>query len=339
MPDKIERVLVVEDEDDVRSGICEIIKNLFNVNEARNGKEAVKAAEGLFPYMTLGIVLLDIKLPDMSGLEVLKIILEENPLVTVIMVTAMKDTKFAVEAMSNGASDYITKPFTSETLISKLKFAKEKGYLIQQFFNVYHKLDRWRADVDSRLLEAKRSQEYSDVLRNGKAGTYEEIEKRINEKLDKDVKIDTKPPKILVVDDEDDMRSAITEIIAEKYDVESAASAKAALELVKSKSFDMALLDIRLPDMNGLDLLREIKKLDEKVYVIMVTALKDIDLTVDAIRSGASDYMTKPFTAPDLLLAVQNHLELKGKKERLAAYLEEIDKELFAKPKKPEDEQ
>ncbi|MEK7377177.1 MAG: response regulator, partial [Candidatus Margulisiibacteriota bacterium] len=259
MTNKIGRVLVVEDEADVRSGICEILKGLYSVHEAASGEEAVKAAEGLFPYLTLGIVLLDIKLPDMSGLEVLKKILEENPLLTVIMVTAMKDTKFAVEAMSEGASDYITKPFTSEVLLSKLKFAEEKGYLGQQFDLIYHKLDRWRADVDSRLLEAKHSKDHSDVIRNGKAGTYEEIEKQIKEKLNKEIKIEVKIPKILVVDDEDDMRSAITEIVKEKYEVESASSAGAAIALVKNKSFDLALLDIRLPDMSGLDLLKEIK--------------------------------------------------------------------------------
>ncbi len=332
MTDKIKTVLVVEDEDDVRSGICGILNGLYSVKEARTGKEALEAAESLFPFVTLGIVLLDIKLPDMSGLEVLKKLLEENRLLTVIMVTAMKDSSYAVQALSEGASDYLTKPFTSEELLSKLKFAEEKGYLFQQFDHIYHKLDRWRADVDSRLLEARRSRDYSDIIRDGKAGTYEEIEKQIKEKLNKEIKIEAATPRVLVVDDEDDMRSAITEIVKEKYEVESTPNAKGALDLIRSKSFDLALLDIRLPDMSGLDLLKEVKKLKPKTYIIMVTALKDISLTVDAIKSGACDYVTKPFTSADLLKTIGTHLELKGKKERLAAYLKEIDEELYSKP-------
>lgn len=102
--------------------------------------------------------------------------------------------------------------------------------------------------------------------------------------------------KILIVDDEPQICSALEEILSSAgYRVTSAYQGNAALELFSQSDFDLVLLDINLPDINGLELLHQIRRLDSNVGIIMASALNDIPTVVQAIREGADNYLTKPF--------------------------------------------
>ena len=107
--------------------------------------------------------------------------------------------------------------------------------------------------------------------------------------------------KILVVDDEDQIRKLLKRFLeAKDYDVITASSGKEALEKIKEKP-TIVLLDVMMPDMNGLKVLEKIKERSPSIEIIMVTGLAEQDIAVASLKKGAFDYITKPI---DL-----NHLE------------------------------
>ena len=102
--------------------------------------------------------------------------------------------------------------------------------------------------------------------------------------------------RILVVDDEAPVREVLTEYFAtEGYSVEQATSGVEALSAVRGRRADLVLLDVRMPGLDGVQVLRRIRELDESVPIIMVTANEDIGLARETLKIGAFDYVAKPF--------------------------------------------
>jgi DNA-binding NtrC family response regulator len=117
------------------------------------------------------------------------------------------------------------------------------------------------------------------------------------------------PGRILVVDDESLVRWSLAERLkAEGHQVAEAGTVAEALEHA-SRGLDLALLDIRLPDGSGLDVLRQLRDLDPDTIVLMLTIQKDVDSIVGAMKGGAFDYVAKPFDLEDVALRVERALE------------------------------
>jgi len=103
-------------------------------------------------------------------------------------------------------------------------------------------------------------------------------------------------PFILVVDDEEIMREVITTLLEEEgYRVTSAATGEEGIEKVKEDACDLVLLDLMLPSMSGLEALEEIILIDPEIVVVMISAYASIETAVDATKSGAFAFITKPF--------------------------------------------
>jgi CheY-like chemotaxis protein len=110
--------------------------------------------------------------------------------------------------------------------------------------------------------------------------------------------------KVLVVDDEAVVVNSIRRSLARKaFKVEEAFSAKEAMSRVASGNYDVVLLDMRLPDADGLELVSDIRKARPRLRIVIITGYASIDTAVEAIKRGAHDYMAKPFT-PEELYAV-----------------------------------
>ena len=108
-------------------------------------------------------------------------------------------------------------------------------------------------------------------------------------------------PRILVVDDEQVVRESLCEWFAEDgFPVESAASAREALQKVQEAAWDIFLIDIRMPGMDGLELQRKIREIAPDAVVIIITAYGTVDTAVRALKEGAYDYVTKPIDPDDL---------------------------------------
>src|SRR5260370_12355375 len=115
---------------------------------------------------------------------------------------------------------------------------------------------------------------------------------------------------ILVVDDESEIREGLELLLTtEGYSTSSAETGEAGLALLEEKPFDLLLLDVSLPDRNGLDLLRETRRRDPHFGVVLITAFGSIDMARAAFKSGALDYITKPWSNDELLIQVAHAVE------------------------------
>ncbi|RYM34138.1 response regulator transcription factor [Brumimicrobium glaciale] len=123
--------------------------------------------------------------------------------------------------------------------------------------------------------------------------------------------------KILIIEDEGDLRETIKEsLLKEKYIVETAADFTSAFEKISIYDYDCILLDIMLPNGNGLDLLEELKKNGKSENVIIISAKNSLDDKVKGLALGADDYLTKPFHLAELnarINAVLRRKNFKGK--------------------------
>ena len=118
------------------------------------------------------------------------------------------------------------------------------------------------------------------------------------------------PTKLLVVDDEPNIVTTLSEILTEEgYAVVSAARGDAALEQVELEQPDLVLLDVMLPGLSGLEVLSGIKKNHAGTEVIMISGHATVDRAVEAIRNGAYDFLEKPLSLKRVLLTVSRALE------------------------------
>src|SRR5437762_4533670 len=127
-------------------------------------------------------------------------------------------------------------------------------------------------------------------------------------------------PVVLVVDDDPGVRESFRLILEDHYEVVDVPDGPGALDVVRTSTVDLVLLDIRLPGMDGIEVLERIKALDEGIEVILVTAVKTVRTAVAAMKLGAFDYLTKPFEEDELLSLVRRALERRSL-EREVVYL------------------
>lgn len=123
--------------------------------------------------------------------------------------------------------------------------------------------------------------------------------------------------KLLVVDDEHDLLELLVRRLQRKgYEVDSADTAEDALELLKNTDYDVAVYDIRLPKMDGIELLRETKLLQPETEILMLTGHGTIDTAIEAMKIGAFDYITKPYNLSELEVTISKAYENKNLKEK-----------------------
>ena len=116
-------------------------------------------------------------------------------------------------------------------------------------------------------------------------------------------------PVVLVVDDDAGVRESFRLTLEDHYDVVDVPDGLRALDAVRASQVDLVLLDIRLPEMDGIEVLERIKAIDEGVEVVLVTAVRTVRTAVAAMKLGAFDYLTKPFEEDELLAVIARALE------------------------------
>lgn len=119
----------------------------------------------------------------------------------------------------------------------------------------------------------------------------------------------TKQVTILYVDDEEVLRILVSDQLANRgFNVETADDGDTALEILEKKQFDMILLDIRMPRMNGIEVLKMIRKRKIASRVIVLTAVSDLAVAIEAVKNGANDYLTKPYELNTLVDSINRVL-------------------------------
>jgi len=138
----------------------------------------------------------------------------------------------------------------------------------------------------------------------------------------------TPPPKtLLVVDDDEGMRDTLSAILKRPYRVLVVESAEAALAVLRREAVDLMLLDVRLPGMNGLELLKIVKDQHALVEVIVISAVNEIETAVQAIKLGAYHFITKDFEYEALRSLVANASERQDLNRRVITLSAQIDEQ------------
>ena len=115
---------------------------------------------------------------------------------------------------------------------------------------------------------------------------------------------------ILVIDDEEIMREILDALLTrEGYHVRLAASGEEGLELARSEPFDAAIVDVMMPGLDGIATLQELRKLDDDLPVLMITAFASVETAIAAMKMGAFDYITKPFKNDEVMVVLRNAVE------------------------------
>lgn len=115
--------------------------------------------------------------------------------------------------------------------------------------------------------------------------------------------------KLLIVDDQIGIRILLLEVFAtEGYETFQAANGRAALEIVRNHTPDLVLLDMKIPGMDGLEILKKIKEMNREIKVIMMTAYGELDMIKEATDLGALTHFTKPFDIDEMRVAVNLQL-------------------------------
>ena len=127
---------------------------------------------------------------------------------------------------------------------------------------------------------------------------------------------------ILIVDDEQNVSQLLKKVLSKQgYVTYAASSALEALEIINAYYINIVITDIKMPDMNGIELLKAIKALDSSIAVILITAFATLETAVDALKMGAKDYITKPFNLEEIYLSI-SRIVGNGNDELEAGFLE-----------------
>ncbi|NOY52210.1 MAG: sigma-54-dependent Fis family transcriptional regulator [Deltaproteobacteria bacterium] len=130
---------------------------------------------------------------------------------------------------------------------------------------------------------------------------------------------------VLIVEDEDRMRELLHKIIArEGYEVEEAANGSTALARIEDHVYDIVLTDIKMPGLNGIELLKEIKKISPRTYVIIMTAFGTINSAVEAMKQGAYDYISKPFKLDEIQILIRKIIEERALRQEVDHLRKEV---------------
>jgi len=181
-------VLVIDDEAGIRQSFKMILKDAFDVYYAASGKEALT----YLGAHAIDLVLLDVILPDINGLELLKMVHAESPRTEIIMVTAVRDIQTAVESIKSGAYEYIVKPFDVGEVLTVINRALEKRRMTNELMYLRGELERFHpfekmVGADKKMREVYAfidsvSQSDSTVLIQGESGTGKELVARAIQK-------------------------------------------------------------------------------------------------------------------------------------------------------------
>jgi DNA-binding NtrC family response regulator len=134
-----------------------------------------------------------------------------------------------------------------------------------------------------------------------------------------------KKKSILVVDDEISVRESLRMILTPIYEVHMASSGEEALSYIQKGNVDLVTLDLKMPGLSGIEVLREIKKIKSDIEVIIISAYGTINNADEAVRYGAGDFIVKPFEVADLIAIVSRSLERRNQGKKVKNLIQQIN--------------
>lgn len=254
------KVLVIEDDETARKQMAKAIrKEGYQVLTAEDGRAGLDIFKKELPE----IVITDLKMPGIGGLEVMQTVKRLSPHVQVVLITAFGGVDTAILALREGVLDYLTKPLDLDQLTVVLGRASEK------------------------VKEFKEGDSF---------------------------------PTLLLADDDENTRKRLAKVLEdESFIVMQAGTGREAVDIFDREKVDVAILDIKMPEMDGLEALHEMRSISDDFEAIILTGYGDEASAVQALRDGAMNFLKKPVDIDQLILSAQKAME-KLKSDRSLKY-------------------
>jgi DNA-binding NtrC family response regulator len=283
-------ILIVDDDPALLQALPEALRLRMNgvmVDVADSGAAALDRIAAL----DYDVIVTDIKMPGMDGLALLAEIRLRQPDTPTLMITGHGEHDLAVQALRGGAYDFVQKPIDRDSFVASLYRAIRAHALVRRVKERQSALERCASELE-----------------------------QIAEKLGSEQAC------VLIVDDDPALLQALPEALRLRMNgvtVDVADSAAAALDQIAARDYDAIVTDIKMPGMDGLALLAEIRGRQPDTPILMITGHGEHDLAVQALRGGAYDFVQKPidrdFFVASLYGAIRARARTRRVKERQAA--------------------
>ncbi len=283
------RVLLVDDEVDyVRTMAERMEMRDLSSRVATSGAEALSMVEDEPP----DVMVLDLRMPGIDGMEVLERVKIEHPQVQVIILTGHGSENEEKEARALGAFEYLQKPADTGQLIDVITAAWKRGLKVAADFLRESKGEFDRTMQAAAWAEAGERDMAVDAMSKTPRGEARAVPARA--------------VKVLLVDDEEDYVRTMAERM-EMRDLGSdvALTGEQALEMLEADLPDVMVLDLRMPGMDGMEVLARVKEAHPQVEVIVLTGFGSEEDEHEARRLGAFDYLRKPVDIGDLMSTIR----------------------------------
>ncbi len=305
-------ILVVDANEDRRQRYKELFsKSGYIVLSASKGTQALEIFR--INAFEIRVVLVSDSIQEMSCVTFVQHLKKDSILPEVLVLSDHLDIPDVVDLMKSGTYEVIKTPLPDDAVLLAVKNAIECTDILTKMDN--YARHSQEIDIHTRLEIYQNLQQKRRL--QGKPVTIEELMmlfpspsqresislNSVIKELELNSKITTVPT-LLIVEDEDELRGALHRMLKPEYQIFLAASGQEAIALLtQEKQIDLVLLDIGLPDISGDTLISKIREIHKEADIIMLTAYNDFRTASNAMRSGASDFITKPFD--DLILQVK----------------------------------
>ncbi|MBN1622163.1 MAG: response regulator [Endomicrobiales bacterium] len=358
------RILIADDEIDSIKFLQDQLEDYgYNVILVDNGESAIKLAKETF----FDLIMIDINMPGINGLETFIEIKKFSPLSSVIMITAGAPENIIKKAIDEGSFAVVHKPFKIEKLVNLIDNAVNRTTIlvVDDLFTDREVLKDLLEQRNFKCVSVEDGENAIEVLKHGKPdvvfvdvkmpgldgfevldrikkvhpdsgvimmsaySSYEYLEKSLKMGaftcLNKPLKIDNvietierirsqtqqekKYYNVILVEDDEDYRNSVVDLLEQNnYKVIPVSKGSDAIEASKKQYCDALLVDLKLPDMNGIDVIKKIREVSPNILVIIITAYESLEAAIAAIKEQVHDFLIKPVSSQILLRSLKKGL-------------------------------
>lgn len=251
--DKIKLLMVDDETEFLESTAVALKRRGLDVSTAGSGAEAMV----MISQSDFDIVLLDVKMPGMDGVEVLERIASVKPGLPVIMLTGHGNIEDAFKSSKIGVVDFLSKPYDMDYLAEKIRDTVKKAV----------------------------------IMKAASESKHESAAGEIN---------------VLLVDDEEELLSSLAPALKRRgFSVDTAENGHDALEKVSARNYDVVVLDVKMPGVDGIETLKRMREKGKNFEVLMLTGHPNVNSAFESMKSGAADYIMKPPDVDELTSAIK----------------------------------